>query len=186
MHSPLRPVHCVSHHFQAFIGNRERCVAADCGFAEYVLALLQSFVDFFGKTDVLPDSVLDLLHAAVAVRDLIACGSSDSDFLHTLCYRREASLDVAWGCMVVDAACRTRAYCIERADERGVVCTLFLESSVESPPPFLENLDEVRLGACGDEHSPAEPRIVVVVGAYVTGNEGLSLSVDDLLGLESC
>jgi hypothetical protein len=87
--------------------------------------------------------------------------------------------------MVVDAAGGARGDRIERADQARIIAGFFVQAPVETPPPLLQDLDEVVLRPGADEHPPRQPRIVVMMPAYVAGNDGPSGSVDDLVGLDA-
>ena len=117
MHSTACLLHGISHHFQAIIRNSEWSVASNSGFTENFLSIGPSSVHFLSKSDVLVDTILNFSHATVSVCDFEACGSSDSNLLHTFCYSGKGAFDVAGGGMMVNAACGSAGDCIKGADK---------------------------------------------------------------------
>ncbi|OQA42304.1 MAG: hypothetical protein BWY50_01530 [Spirochaetes bacterium ADurb.Bin315] len=146
--SHLRLLDKVAHQLQSLIGDREGGVSPDHRLDE--AALLRALDE--AATFLHPR--LDLGHSAVAVGDFITGGSADADLLHPLGDRVQRAGDIGGTGVVVDRGGRSRHDRIEGADQGAVVARLLIQTAVQTPPPLLENLDEVPLGSGLDQHSP--------------------------------
>ena len=83
----------IGHHGQGLVRKRERGMAADHGLDHHLVITLIR-IDLLGEADVLLDALLDLLHPAVAVRDLVAGDASQADLLHSTGDGAQRPLDI--------------------------------------------------------------------------------------------
>ena len=67
---------------------------------------------------------------------------------------------------------------IKRTDQGGIIAGLLVKTSVKTQPPFFQDLDEIRLGACADQHAAAQTGVVVMMGTYIAWYQGLAAAVD--------
>ena len=87
---------------------------------------------------------------------------------------------------MIDAGCRSSSNGIEGAHERGIVDSFLVQCPVKPPPPLLQDLYEIGLRPCRYKHSAGKAGIVMMMRAYIAGDDNLSRSIDDLRSRKPC
>ncbi len=170
-------LHCFPHHLQACIRNGKGSVSTNQ--TTYQRATLCSLC----KTKVFCNSGFHFFHATIAVGYLIAGSSSHSNLFHTICNGIQGTCNIGRTGVVVNAGGCSTGNGVDRADQRAVVTSFLIQCPVDTPPPLLQDLDEISLGTCRGKHAPGESGIVVVMGTYIAGNDCLASPINDLVSL---